>query len=198
LAQLTGAMRSGERRDSEGLLDELTELAAELEADAAASLYRFGASRAYHGIVDERLAALGEEAVPGYDTWSGFLQRRVAPAMRTCRSIEERQANLSRKLARAATLLRTWVDVEVERQNRDLLGSMNRRAKLQLRLQQTVEGLSVAAVSYYVVGLAGYLAKGAADFGLPLKPGHATAIAVMPVVLAVWWLVRRIRRHHAD
>ncbi|MEQ9573380.1 MAG: DUF3422 family protein, partial [Nitratireductor sp.] len=117
---------------------------------------------------------------------------------RTCRSIEERQANLSRKLARAATLLRTWVDVEVERQNRDLLGSMNRRAKLQLRLQQTVEGLSVAAVSYYVVGLAGYLAKGAADFGLPLKPGHATAIAVMPVVLAVWWLVRRIRRHHAD
>lgn len=198
LAQLTGAMRSGERRDSEGLLDELTELAAELEADAAASLYRFGASRAYHGIVDERLAALGEEAVPGYDTWSGFLQRRVAPAMRTCRSIEERQANLSRKLARAATLLRTWVDVEVERQNRDLLGSMNRRAKLQLRLQQTVEGLSVAAVSYYVVGLAGYLAKGAAELGLPLKPAQATAIVVVPVVLAVWWLVRRIRRHHAD
>jgi uncharacterized membrane-anchored protein len=198
LAQLTGAMRSGERRDSEGLLNELTELAAELEADAAASLYRFGASRAYHGIVDERLAALGEEAVPGYDTWSGFLQRRVAPAMRTCRSIEERQANLSRKLARAATLLRTWVDVEVERQNRDLLGSMNRRAKLQLRLQQTVEGLSVAAVSYYVVGLAGYLAKGVAELGLPLKPAQATAIVVVPVVLAVWWLVRRIRRHHAD
>ena len=90
-----------------------------------------------------------------------FLRRRVAPAMRTCRSVEERQLNLSEKLARAATLLRTWVDVEVEKQNRDLLASMNNRARLQLRLQQTVEGLSVAAVSYYVVGLIGYVAKGA-------------------------------------
>lgn len=198
LAQLTGEMRSRERGNSEGLLGELTELAAELEADAAASLYRFGASRAYHGIVEERLAALGEEAAPGHDTWSGFLQRRVAPAMRTCRSIEERQANLSRKLARAATLLRTWVDVEVERQNRDVLASMNRRARLQLRLQQTVEGLSVAAVSYYVVGLVGYLAKGGVAFGFEPKPELVTAAAVIPVILAVWWLVRRIRRHNAD
>ncbi|TIV89776.1 MAG: DUF3422 domain-containing protein, partial [Mesorhizobium sp.] len=76
------------------------------------------------------------------------------------RSVEERQANLSRKLTRATTLLRTWVDVDVEKQNRDLLASMNNRARLQLRLQQTVEGLSVAAVSYYVVGLIGYVAKG--------------------------------------
>jgi uncharacterized membrane-anchored protein len=198
LAQITGEMRMGDRRDSQALLAELTELAAELEADAASSLYRFGASRAYHGIVEERLAALGETAVPGFDTWAGFLQRRVAPAMRTCRSIEERQANLSRKLARATTLLRTWVDVEVERQNRDLLDSMNRRAKLQLRLQQTVEGLSVAAVSYYVVGLIGYLAKGADGYGLGIKPETMTAAAVLPVILGIWWLVRRIRRRHAE
>ena len=115
--------------------------------------------------------ALAEQVVPGYETWAGFLQRRVAPAMRTCRSVEERQANLSRKLTRATTLLRTWVDVEVEKQNRDLLASMNNRARLQLRLQQTVEGLSVAAVSYYVVGLIGYLAKGTPLFGAETAPG---------------------------
>jgi uncharacterized membrane-anchored protein len=195
---LTGRMRAVEQRDSQALLAELTELAAELEADAAASLYRFGASRAYHGIVEERLEALGEIAVPGYDTWGAFLQRRVAPAMRTCRSIEARQDSLSEKLARAATLLRTWVDVEVERQNRDVLASMNNRARLQLRLQQTVEGLSVAAVSYYVVGLIGYLAKGSAIFGEPVKPELVTAISVPFVVLAIWWLVRRIRHSHRD
>ena len=112
-----------------------------------------------------------EESVAGYETWTGFLQRRLAPAMRTCRSVEERQANLSRKLTRATTLLRTWVDVEVEKQNRDVLASMNNRARLQLRLQQTVEGLSVAAVSYYVVGLIGYLAKGTSLFGVAVaKP----------------------------
>ena len=176
----------------------MTELAAELEADAAASLYRFGASRAYDGIVEERLGALAEQVVPGYETWAGFLQRRVAPAMRTCRSVEERQANLSRKLTRATTLLRTWVDVEVEKQNRDLLASMNNRARLQLRLQQTVEGLSVAAVSYYVVGLIGYLAKGTPLFGAETHPELLTAISVPFVVAGIWLFVRRIRKSHSE
>lgn len=198
LAQLTSEMRAEESRDSQKLLAELTGLAAELEADAAASLYRFGASRAYDGIVDERLAALAEDVVPGHDTWAAFLQRRVAPAMRTCRSVEERQANLSRKLTRATTLLRSWVDVEVEKQNRDLLASMNNRARLQLRLQQTVEGLSVAAVSYYVVGLIGYIAKGVTIAGVTVKPELVTALSVPLVVLGMWLFVRRIRRAHAD
>jgi len=198
LAVITREMKAVETRQSQTLLADLTELAAELEADAAASLYRFGASRAYDGIVRERLEALEEEVVPGHDTLAGFLQRRVAPAMRTCRSVEERQANLSRKLTRATTLLRTWVDVDVERQNRDLLASMNNRAKLQLRLQQTVEGLSVAAVSYYVVGLIGYLAKGTVLFGTELKPEIITAAAVPVAVLAVWFMVRRVRRKHSE
>lgn len=198
LAEITREMKTKDRRNSQELLSELTELAAELEADAASSLYRFGASRAYDGIVQERLDVLQEEAVIGYETWEGFLKRRVAPAMRTCRSVEERQANLSEKLTRATTLLRTWVDVEVEQQNRDLLASMNNRARLQLRLQQTVEGLSVAAVSYYVVGLVSYLAKGVLFFGHVVPPELVTAASVPLAILAVWWGVRRIRRSHKD
>jgi len=198
LAVITREMKAVETRDNQTLLADLTELAAELEADAASSLYRFGASRAYDGIVRERLEALDEQAVPGHDTWAGFLKRRVAPAMRTCRSVEERQANLSRKLTRATTLLRTWVDVEVEKQNRDLLASMNNRARLQLRLQQTVEGLSVAAVSYYVVGLIGYLAKGASIFGHAFAPEAVTAASVPVAVLLVWWGVRRVQQAHSE
>ncbi|TJW74611.1 MAG: DUF3422 family protein, partial [Mesorhizobium sp.] len=148
--------------------------------------------------VSERLEALDEEPVQGYDTWAGFLQRRMAPAMRTCRSVEERQANLSRKLTRATTLLRTWVDVDVEKQNRDLLASMNNRARLQLRLQQTVEGLSVAAVSYYVVGLIGYVAKGASSFGHAFAPEVVTAASVPVAILLVWWGVRRVRKMHSE
>jgi uncharacterized membrane-anchored protein len=198
LADLTGAMRATGRRDSTELLNEFTELAAELEAEAAASLYRFGASRAYDGIIAERLEALHEIPVPGSETWADFLRRRVAPAMRTCRSVEERQANLSRKLTRATQLLRTWVDVEVENQNRDLLASMNNRARQQLRLQQTVEGLSVAAVSYYVVGLIGYLVKGSPLLADRVKPELVTAASVPLVVLAMWLFVRRLRRSHRD
>lgn len=140
---------------------------------------------------------LNEAPVSGYETWATFLQRRLAPAMRTCRSVEERQANLSRKLTRAATLLRSWVDVEMEKQNRDLLASMNRRAEMQLRLQQTVEGLSVAAISYYVVGLISYLVKGVHLFP-GFSPEAITAAAVPVAVLVMWLLVRRIRRRHVQ
>ena len=167
LTAITQQMRSDAREHADKLLSEITRLAAELEASAALSLYRFGASRAYYGIVQERIRTLAETGVPGYETIGSFLERRLAPAMRTCQSVEERQANLSRKLARATALLRSWVDIELERQNTVILNSMDQRAKLQLRLQQTVEGLSVAAISYYVVGLFGYLAKALESEGLP-------------------------------
>jgi uncharacterized membrane-anchored protein len=199
LAEATEAMQQSEGLTANhGLLDDLTALAAELEAGAAASQFRFGASRAYSEIVNLRLATIGERKVGGLPTWSSFLARRMAPAMRTCATLEERQANLSRKLARAAQLLRTRVDLELEAQNRALLRSMNERTRLQLRLQATVEGLSVAAISYYVVGLFGYVVKGAHDRGVPIEPTVATAAFVPVAILAIWWVVRRIRRRHVD
>ena len=198
LAEVTEEMRRTADKliDNHRLLDELTALAAELEAGAAASLFRFGASRAYNEIVQLRLQTIGERKVEGFPTWSSFLARRMAPAMRTCVTTEERQTTLSEKLARAANLLRTRVDVEIERQNRDLLKSMNERTRLQLRLQTTVEGLSVAAVSYYVVGLFGYLVKGLHDEGVPVDISLATALFVPVAVLAIWFVVRRIRRRN--
>jgi uncharacterized membrane-anchored protein len=197
LAEVTEEMRGTEKLiDNHRLLDELTALAAELEAGAAASLFRFGASRAYNEIVQLRLQTIGERKVGGLPTWSSFLARRMSPAMRTCLTTKARQTNLSEKLARAANLLRTRVDVDIERQNRDLLKSMNERTRLQLRLQTTVEGLSVAAVSYYVVGLFGYLVKGLHDEGVPVDISLATALFVPVAVLAIWFVVRRIRRRN--
>lgn len=197
LARIAAALHAG-TVESARLLDELIGLSAELESDSVASLYRFGASRAYDEIVSQRLEVLQETPIHGHETWAAFLRRRQAPAMRTCRTVSERQEALSSKLARSADLLRTRVDVELEQQNRDVLRSMDRRAKLQLRLQQTVEGLSVAAISYYVVGLIGYLAHGAEDAGATVDPTIVTAIAVPFVVLAIAFVVRRIRRRNDD
>jgi uncharacterized membrane-anchored protein len=197
LGEVTEEMRSTDKLvENHRLLDELTALAAELEAGATASLFRFGASRAYNEIVHLRLQTIGERKVEGLPTWSSFLARRMAPAMRTCVTTEERQANLSEKLARAANLLRTRVDVELEGQNRDLLRSMNERTRLQLRLQATVEGLSVAAISYYVVGLFTYLVKGVHDEGVPVNVSLSTALFVPAAVFAIWWVVRRVRQRH--
>ena len=196
LTKITQAMKTGARDNADSLLAEITILAAELEASAALSLYRFGASRAYYNIVGERVASLAETQKPGFETIGAFLEKRLAPALRTCQSIEERQANLSRKLSRATSLLRSWIDVELERQNSALLSSMNRRVKLQLRMQQTVEGLSVAAISYYIVGLFGYLAKPLDAFDLPVKSGLASSLFVPIAIGFTWMAVRSIRRRH--
>lgn len=197
LTAVTQRMKANPREEADEVLAQITRLAAELEANAALSLYRFGASRAYDDIVRERVRALDESPVSGYETLGSFLEKRLAPAMRTCQSVEERQANLSRKLSRATGLVRSWIDVEMERQNADLLATMNRRAEMQLRLQQTVEGLSVAAISYYVVGLIGYLAKAVPHELLPVDSAVVTGLSVPFAVLGVWWVVRRIRKHHA-
>lgn len=200
LAEVTEEMRKTETlADNRHLLGELTALAAELEAGAVGSLYRFGASRAYNEIAHLRLNAIGERKVAGLPTWTAFLARRMSPAIRTCVTTEERQANLSRKLARAANLLRTRVDVALEQQNQDLLKAMNARTRMQLRLQATVEGLSVAAITYYVVGLFGYLVKGAHDSRLlQAEPSLITGLFVPFAALAIWYVVRRVRKRHID
>ena len=179
------------------LLDELTGLAAELEVGATASLYRFGATRAYDDLVRSRLEAINETPLPDYPSWDGFLTRRLQPAIRTCVNTEARQADLSRKLARAAQLLRTRVDTEVEAQNGDLLRQMGERVQLQLRLQQTVEGLSIAAITYYIASVAHHVLEGVKEAGVHgVEPSVDTAILIPFIIAFVGWTVWRIRRKH--
>lgn len=198
LVEVTSKIQKADDLDSNHrLLDELTALAAEVEAGAAASVFRFGASRAYEEIVTQRLQTIGERKIGGWPTWSSFLARRMKPALRTCVTIEQRQSGLSLKLARAANLLRTRVDVELEQQNQLLLKSMNARTRLQLRLQTTVEGLSVAAITYYVVGLFSYIVKAGHDSGrMTTEPSIVTAAFVPIAALTIWWIIGRIRRKH--
>ncbi|MGH6976503.1 MAG: DUF3422 family protein, partial [Stellaceae bacterium] len=89
--------------------------------------------------------------------------------------------SLSERVARASDMLRTRIDVTLAAQNRDLLLSMNRRARLQLRLQQTVEFFSIAAITYYGAGLVGDVAHGAAVLGFAVDEPLAVAISV-PVI----------------
>ena len=185
--------------ENRALLESLTKLAGDLESSVARSAFRFAATRAYNDIVQNRMGAIRETALEGYTRWSSFLQRRMGPAMRTCWGVESRLREVSDRLARAANLLRTRIEVDLEQQNRELLASMNSRARLQLRLQQWVEGLSVAAVSYYIVSLVYYLANGVDSLGTGLNPAGITALAIPPVVLGIWFFVRTVRaRGHAD
>lgn len=195
LADITGRLRVlGDISEERGLLGEITALAADIERIEATTSYRYGASAAYYELVRARLAELREQRIHGYQRLTTFLDRRLCPAMRTCEATAIRQRALAARIARASNLLRTRVDVALESQNQELLQSMNRRASLQLRLQTTVEGLSVAAISYYIVGLIGYAAKALKSVGFPIDPNLASGLAI-PVVVGILWMgVRHVRR----
>jgi uncharacterized membrane-anchored protein len=197
LATLTDGIARDDGAD-EQLLQELTRLAAEVESGLAATQFRFGACRAYHELVVTRIHELREERIPGIQTIEEFMARRLTPAVNTCATVSQRLTNLSDRVAQASGLLSTRVDIARERQNQALLSSMDRRAKLQLRLQQTVEGLSVAAIAYYVASLVGYLAKGLKAAGVPVHPDLATAITIPVVAITGLWAVRKVRRRAHD
>ncbi|MGB8182137.1 MAG: DUF3422 domain-containing protein [Stellaceae bacterium] len=167
--------------DEQALLTRLLGLAAELATIGAHTPYRFGAARAYYALVQKRIEELRERRIEGRQTVGEFMERRLSPAMRTCETMERRLESLSERVVRASDMLRTRIDVTLAAQNRDLLLSMNRRARLQLRLQQTVEFFSIAAITYYGAGLVGDIAHGAAALGYAVDEPLAVAISV-PVI----------------
>ena len=192
LTRLVGAM-TGEVSSPEATLQDLLAISAKLENMAAQSSFRFGATGAYEAIVNQRIGVLREDRFEGRQTFAEFMMRRYDPAMRTVKSAERQLANMADRAIRAGDLLRTQVDVERSAQNQQLLESMDRRADLQLRLQKTVEGLSVVAISYYAVNLAAYVAYPFTE-PLGISKGLATAVLTPLVLALVWLLVRRIRR----
>ncbi len=192
LTRLMSDMR-GDGESADDTLRALLETSAELEALLARTSFRFGATRAYEAIVTQRIEVLRERRFGGRQTFTEFMTRRFDPAMRTVKATQRRMEAMAERAMRAGELLRTRVDVERSAQNRDLLESMDRRADLQLRLQRTVEGLSVVAISYYAVNLVAYaLGPVAAEAGMGKT--WFTAIATPIVLLLVWWMVRRLRR----
>ena len=193
LTSLMGAM-SDERASAETTLNALLSISAELETLSARSSFRFGATGAYEALVNQRIEALREARFQGRQHFAEFMMRRYAPAMRTVTSAEGRLQSMSSRSIRASNLLRTRVDVERSAQNQALLESMDKRSDLQLRLQRTVEGLSVVAISYYAVSLVGYTLYPLAET-MGLSTGTLTALVTLPVVGFVWWAIRRLRAH---
>ncbi|THH39016.1 DUF3422 domain-containing protein [Aliishimia ponticola] len=194
-ARLTALMGQMMHADepAEETLHKLLSISGELEKLSAQCAFRFGATGAYEAIVAQRITALRETRYEGRQTFAEFMMRRYEPAMRTVKSSERRLEAMADRSIRAGNLLRTRVDVDRSAQNQALLESMDKRSDLQLRLQRTVEGLSVVAISYYAVSLASYLMYPLQD-ATGLSKGMLTAIITLPVVGVVWLMIRRLTR----
>ena len=197
LAELSRQIAERDGREDQ-LLHELSSLSAELARLMAETRYRMSATRAYAQLVQDRARNLGVLRVPGFQTLIDFTERRLTPAVRTCESFSQRAEDLSERASWASSLLRARIETTLERQNTELLQSMNHRAKMQLRLQQTVEGLSVLAISYYAIGILGYVTKSLSQRWPAIDPTLPLGIAAPLVVAAVWYSIRRLRKKLND
>lgn len=194
LAELATSIPTISREEEPQLLDRLTRLAGQIESQYAALHSRFSASAAYFSLVDHRIDELGEIRIPGLQTFREFMDRRLSPARNTCEWAVRRQDSLSQRVSRMSNLLRTRVEIMQQQNSEALLATMNQRGDLQLKLQSTVEGLSVAAITYYIVGLVSFMAKGMQAWGWPLSPELTATIAIPVVAISVWWSIRRLHQ----
>ncbi|ANI80164.1 DUF3422 family protein [Sphingobium sp. EP60837] len=185
LAATTQQIAESVQTDAKSLA-ELSDLSAEVARIRGESQYRMSATRAYAQMVDDRLRALQATKIDGFESLTDFTERRLLPAARTCLSFTSRLDTLAQSAAWTSDLLRTRIDTELATQNRDLLRSMDRRTALQLRLQRTVEGISVVAITYYACNLLGYFIRGFERF---VHLDHDLVLSIfLPVVACCVWL----------
>jgi uncharacterized membrane-anchored protein len=197
LVKITAKLEANTDSD-EVLLSSLASLAAQVESTTAENSYRFSAARAYDAIVRERISEMRERPLSGIQTLGEFMQRRLAPAMATVNATSVRLAALAERVARASALLRTRVEIAAEAQNQQLLEKLTRGQALQLRLQTTVEGLSIAAITYYVVSLVLYLGKAIKASGLNVNPEILAGMSTPIVLFFSWRMIQKIHQGLKD
>ncbi len=194
LAEITQSLANHDQMDERAVLAELTDIAARIEAHRAHSTFRFSATRAYHRLVLARLSALKEDELSGHLTLTEFMTRRLTPAVETCVSVSERLDDLSRRVNRTSNMMRTRVELAIQSQNQQLLTSMDKRSKVQLMMQHTVEGFSVVVISYYLIALIRMGVDIAVDAGLQLNKPLLLGPAIPCIIALVFFSVRALRR----
>lgn len=194
LAIITQSLADNQDIDEREVLADLTNIAARIEAFRAHATFRFSATRAYHQLVLTRLEELREDELSGHLTITEFMTRRLTPAVETCESVKDRLEDLSKRVDRASDMVRTRVELAIQSQNQQLLSSMDRRSKIQLMMQHTVEGFSVVVISYYLLALLKLALDSAHDAGFDINRSLVLGVAI-PVVLGMVFIGVRIIHH---
>lgn len=193
LYTITNSMTQPDNDDAK-LLDELTALAAEVENHISSNQFRFAAASAYDQLVWQRLGDLREVRIQGIQTLGEFIKRRLEPAMNTCNSISHRFTLISERVSNAGQLLRTKIDIIIERQNQALLSSMALRAKMQLRMQQMVESISMVAITYYAASLIGKIAEALHSVGWHVDAELVEGVSIPFILIIIAISSKRIHK----
>ncbi len=175
-------------------LNELSYVIAKIEEISSSTNYRLSATFAYHKLVEQRLKDLREERLESFQTNDEFLSRRLQPAIRTCEAFSSRLESLAIRAQRADNLVRTQIEMGVQIQNKNLLESMEVRARAQLRLQETVESLSIVAITYYIIGLLSTLVDPFNFEKVFFNKKIFLALCVPIILILVWYIAKIVRK----
>lgn len=176
------------------LLEDIAQLSRQVVGNSVKSRHRFSATRAYAQLVFERLGELRESHIDDCQRLGVFIDRRFKPTVRYCAAVEQRLEQLAMSVANLGDLLQARVQVEMEDQNAEILRSLNARADAQIKIQRAVEGLSVIAITYYLLSLFKLLYSGLQTLGANLPARDALLSMTPPVLLIMLLILLRIRK----
>ena len=175
-------------------LNELSYVVAKIEEIDSSTNYRLSATAAYYKLVEQRITDLREDRLESFQTNNEFLSRRLQPAIRTSEAFSRRLESLATRAQRADNLVRTQIEMGVQIQNKDLLESMELRARAQLRLQETVESLSIVAITYYIVGLLSTLVDPISFDNFLISKEVFLALCVPIILVLIWFIAKMVRK----
>ena len=175
-------------------LNELSYVVAKIEEIDSSTNYRLSATAAYYKLVEQRITDLREDRLESFQTNNEFLSRRLQPAIRTSEAFSRRLESLATRAQRADNLVRTQIEMGVQIQNKDLLESMELRARAQLRLQETVESLSIVAITYYIVGLLSTLVDPISFDNFLISKAVFLALCVPIILVLIWFIAKMVRK----
>ena len=175
-------------------LNELSYVVAKIEEIDSSTNYRLSATAAYYKLVEQRIHDLREERLESFQTNYEFLSRRLQPAIRTSEAFSRRLESLATRAQRADNLVRTQIEMGVQIQNKNLLESMELRARAQLRLQETVESLSIVAITYYIVGLLSTLVDPINFSKIFISKTTFLALCVPIILIFIWYIAKMVRK----
>ncbi|KJZ40658.1 DUF3422 domain-containing protein [Pseudomonas fluorescens] len=198
LVDLSERNAAPDSSNAKKLLSEIAALSAKVVSLSARHRHRFSATQAYAQLVFERLAELRENRAGDYQRLGILIERRFKPTVRYCAVTEQRLDVLAKSVANLGDLLQARVQVEMEEQNAEILKSLNARADAQIKIQRAVEGLSIIAITYYVLSLLKLLYSGVHLLGVDLSPRSAVIVIAPVAALILLHILMRIRavKHH--
>lgn len=182
---ITAELSTSDSKTLQGWVNQLTQDFLEVSRFAEAMRYQLSASVPYNTIVISTIRALQEKHHPPFLPLSDYVLGGISGVAdgygQLIRRIEAVESDFQGSISVIRTrvsLMQQEQNLVLEDQNLKLLSNVDKTTKSQAVLQQTVEGLSVIVIAYYLSGLANHVFKAMEGMGWIASATIATGLFV--------------------